>query len=132
MNDYSRQCLWGYTKSLQVDMLATLLSDQASSDRHVCGREQEILYTCWPCTLTHTHTWWYSSADFLLTSTILSAVPSCDSCVERRCYRMMGNASMVFSLEQILYVEDKNLLSGHVLVLLGHDYDAAQASALLH
>ena len=44
---------------------------------------------------------------------------------------MMGNASMVFSLEQILYVDDKNLLSGHILVLLGQDFDAAQASALL-
>lgn len=44
---------------------------------------------------------------------------------------MMGNASMVFSLEQILYVEDKNLLSGHILVLLGQDFDAAQASTLL-
>lgn len=43
----------------------------------------------------------------------------------------MGNAGMVFNLEQILYVEDKNLLSGHILVLLGQDYDAAQASALI-
>ena len=43
---------------------------------------------------------------------------------------MMGNASMVFNLEQILFVENKNLLSGHILVLLGQDFDAAQASAL--
>ena len=40
----------------------------------------------------------------------------------------MGNASMVFSLEQIQHVEDKNLLSGHILALLGHNFDAAQAS----
>lgn len=79
----------------------------------------------------HTQTCWYSSAEFFLTSITLSAVPSCDSCADPRCYRMMLNASMVFSLEQILYVEDKNLLSGHVLVLLGHDYNAAQASALI-
>lgn len=65
---------------------------------------------------------------FLLIST---CVVCYDSCAEHRCYRMMGNASMVFSLEQILYVEDKNLLSGHILVLLGQDFDAAQASALL-
>lgn len=43
----------------------------------------------------------------------------------------MGNPGMVFSLEQILHLEDKNLLSGHILVLLGQNYDAAQASALL-
>lgn len=41
---------------------------------------------------------------------------------------MMGNAGMVLNLEQIQFVEDKNLLSGHILVLLGQDYDAAQAS----
>lgn len=48
-----------------------------------------------------------------------------------RCYRMMGNAGMVFNLEQIQYVEDKNLLSGHIVVLLGQDFDTAQASAPL-
>ena len=41
---------------------------------------------------------------------------------------MMGNAGMVLNLEQIQFVEDKNLLGGHILVLLGQDYDAAQAS----
>lgn len=39
---------------------------------------------------------------------------------------MMSNAAMVFNLEHIQYVEDKNLLSGHLLVLLGQDYEAAQ------
>ncbi|KAL0053124.1 hypothetical protein WJX82_001225 [Trebouxia sp. C0006] len=43
-----------------------------------------------------------------------------------RCYRMMGNAGMVSNLDHIQFVEDKNLLSGHILVLLGQDYDAAQ------
>lgn len=33
---------------------------------------------------------------------------------------------MVFNLEHIQYVEDKNLLSGHLMVLLGQDYQAAQ------
>lgn len=42
----------------------------------------------------------------------------------------MGHAGMVFNLEQIQCVEDKNLLSGHILVLLGQDFDAAQASLL--
>ena len=44
------------------------------------------------------------------------------------CYRMKGDAGMVFSLEQIQDVENKDLLTGHILVLLGQDYDAAQAS----
>ncbi|KAL0039283.1 hypothetical protein WJX79_001413 [Trebouxia sp. C0005] len=43
-----------------------------------------------------------------------------------RCYRMMGNAGMVSNLDHIQFVEDRNLLSGHILVLLGQDYDAAQ------
>lgn len=41
---------------------------------------------------------------------------------------MMGNAGMVSNLDHIQFVEDRNLLSGHILVLLGQDYDAAQAS----
>ena len=41
---------------------------------------------------------------------------------------MMGNAGMVFNLEQIQFIEDKNLLSGHILVLLGREFDAAQVS----
>lgn len=45
---------------------------------------------------------------------------------------MMGNAGMVSNLDQIQSVEDKNLLSGHILVLLGQDYDAAQASLPEH
>ena len=44
---------------------------------------------------------------------------------------MMGDAAMVWSLEQIQFFEDKSLLSGHILVLLGHGFDAAQASASL-
>ncbi len=45
---------------------------------------------------------------------------------------MMGNAGMVSNLDHIQFVEDKNLLSGHILVLLGQDYDAAQASLSEH
>lgn len=45
---------------------------------------------------------------------------------------MMGNAGMVSNLDQIQSVDDKNLLSGHILVLLGQDYDAAQASLFEH
>lgn len=35
---------------------------------------------------------------------------------------------MVFNLEHIQYIEDKNLLSGHLLVLMGQDYQAAQVT----
>ena len=45
---------------------------------------------------------------------------------------MMGNAGMVSNLDHIQFVEDRNLLSGHILVLLGQDYDAAQASLSEH
>ncbi len=45
---------------------------------------------------------------------------------------MMGNAGMVSNLDHIQFVQDKNLLSGHILVLLGQDYDAAQASLSDH
>lgn len=41
-------------------------------------------------------------------------------------YRMLADASMVLSLEQIRHIEDKNLLAGHVLVLLERDSAAAQ------
>jgi len=41
------------------------------------------------------------------------------------CHRMLGDASMVLSLEQIRNIEDKNLLAGHTMVLL--DRDTAQA-----
>ena len=35
---------------------------------------------------------------------------------------------MVFNLENIQHIEDKNLLSGHLLVLLGQDHQTAQVS----
>ncbi|GFH09592.1 WD_REPEATS_REGION domain-containing protein, partial [Haematococcus lacustris] len=41
-------------------------------------------------------------------------------------YRMLGDASMVLSLEQISQYEDKNLLAAHVMVLLDRDHAAAQ------
>ena len=44
---------------------------------------------------------------------------------------MKGDAGMVFNLDQIQDVENKDLLSGHILVLLGQDFDAAQASFLV-
>ena len=41
-------------------------------------------------------------------------------------YRLSGNVSMVLTLEQILNIEDKNLIAGHIVVLLDGDYAAAQ------
>lgn len=41
-------------------------------------------------------------------------------------YRMLGDASMVLSLERVRQYEDKNLLAAHVLVLLERDYGQAQ------
>ena len=43
-------------------------------------------------------------------------------------YRKLGDASMVLNLENIAQYEDRNLLSGHVLVLLGKDINAAQVT----
>ena len=40
--------------------------------------------------------------------------------------RMLGDASMVLSLEQISNIEDKNLLAGHTMVLLERDTAQAQ------
>ena len=40
-------------------------------------------------------------------------------------YRQLGDAGMVMGLEQIAYVEDKNLLAGHVALLFGN-YQTAQ------
>lgn len=42
------------------------------------------------------------------------------------CYRQLGDASMVLSLEALKPVEDKALLAAHVLVLARRDYDGAQ------
>ena len=39
---------------------------------------------------------------------------------------MLGDASMVLSLEQISNIEDKNLLAGHTMVLLERDTAQAQ------
>ncbi|MEW5318051.1 MAG: hypothetical protein WDW38_009304 [Sanguina aurantia] len=41
-------------------------------------------------------------------------------------HRMLGDASMVLSLERVKPCEDKNLRAAHVLVLLEKDYDIAQ------
>lgn len=41
-------------------------------------------------------------------------------------YRQLGDAGMVMGLERIAYVEDKNLLAGHVALLFGN-YQTAQA-----
>mmetsp|Transcript_37661 Transcript_37661/g.118764 ORF Transcript_37661/g.118764 Transcript_37661/m.118764 type:complete len:1376 (+) Transcript_37661:207-4334(+) len=43
-----------------------------------------------------------------------------------RVYRHVGSAGMVLSLESIRYLEDKNLLAGHIAVLLGDDTQHAQ------
>lgn len=39
---------------------------------------------------------------------------------------MLGDASMVLSLERIRQYEDKNLLAAHVMVLLDRDHNTAQ------
>lgn len=44
-------------------------------------------------------------------------------------YRQLGDAGMVMGLERIAYVEDKNLLAGHVALLFGN-YETAQVCAL--
>ena len=41
-------------------------------------------------------------------------------------YRQAGDASMVLALEKVAHIEDRNLLAGHILVLLGVDYNGAQ------
>ncbi|KAF5840991.1 hypothetical protein DUNSADRAFT_14848 [Dunaliella salina] len=41
-------------------------------------------------------------------------------------YRMQGDASMVLSLERVKHYEDKNLLAGHIIVLLDKDQNQAQ------
>lgn len=55
--------------------------------------------------------------------TLTPAAPRVRACLRaaRAAYRMQGDASMVLSLERIRYHEDKNLLAGHVIVLLGKD-----------
>ncbi len=42
-------------------------------------------------------------------------------------YRQLGDAGMVMGLERIAYVEDKNLLAGHVALLFGN-YQTAQVN----
>eukprot|EP00903_Cladosiphon_okamuranus_P008272 g7961.t1 len=44
-------------------------------------------------------------------------------------YRQLGDAGMVMGLEQIAYVEDKNLLAGHIALLFGN-YQTAQVPEL--
>lgn len=46
-----------------------------------------------------------------------------------RVYRLLNDAGMVLALEKLLSVEDKNLLSGYILMIF-MDYDAAQDSFL--
>jgi len=43
-----------------------------------------------------------------------------------RVHRHIGNAGIVIALEKILPISDKNLLAGHICVLMGTDYGAAQ------
>lgn len=45
-------------------------------------------------------------------------------------YRQLGDAGMVMGLERIAYVEDKNLLAGHVALLFGN-YQTAQVRSCL-
>ena len=41
---------------------------------------------------------------------------------------MVGDASVVLSLQRLDCVEDKHLLAGHLIVLQDGDYDTAQVS----
>lgn len=58
----------------------------------------------------------------------LAALEMLDMDIAVAAFRMLGDASMVLSLEQVRYIEDKNLLAGHTLVLL--ERDTAQAQEL--
>lgn len=40
-------------------------------------------------------------------------------------FRQLGDTAMVLSLEKMLYIEEKNLLAGHV-ALLFQEYDTAE------
>lgn len=55
-----------------------------------------------------------------------AALRELDVDLAARAFRQLGNAGMVQSLLEISHVEEIHLLAGHVLLLLGEDYDAAQ------
>mmetsp|Transcript_36982 Transcript_36982/g.82211 ORF Transcript_36982/g.82211 Transcript_36982/m.82211 type:complete len:1366 (+) Transcript_36982:300-4397(+) len=56
----------------------------------------------------------------------LAALEVLDVDMAIACFRMVGDPSMVLSLETIRNYEDKNLLSGHIMVLLERDHAQAQ------
>ncbi|GAX77949.1 hypothetical protein CEUSTIGMA_g5391.t1 [Chlamydomonas eustigma] len=56
----------------------------------------------------------------------MAALEKLDMDMALAAFRMLGDASMVLSLEQIQNIEDKNLLAGHMLVLLERDVAVAQ------
>lgn len=56
----------------------------------------------------------------------MAALERLDMDMALAAFRMLGDASMVLSLEQIRNIEDKNLLAGHTLVLLERDTSQAQ------
>lgn len=43
-------------------------------------------------------------------------------------YRKLRDASMVLNLESISHYEDRNLLAGHAMILLGRDVNVAQVT----
>lgn len=45
-----------------------------------------------------------------------------------RCYRAVQNEKMAEDLEKLLFVEEKELLSGHLHSLVFGDHDTAQVS----
>ncbi|GAQ81709.1 hypothetical protein KFL_000880240 [Klebsormidium nitens] len=55
-----------------------------------------------------------------------AALRELDVDLAARAFRQLGDAGMVQSLLGIAHVEEIHLLAGHVLLLLGEDYDAAQ------
>eukprot|EP00798_Chlamydomonas_sp_ICE-L_P012670 gene12669-15902_t len=77
------------------------------------------LRTAWDCAvqLRNTEAW---------TQLAHAALEMLDLDMAIASYRMLGDPSMVLSLEGIRQYEDKNLLSAHIMVLLERDYADAQ------
>ncbi|GBF91989.1 hypothetical protein Rsub_04713 [Raphidocelis subcapitata] len=60
----------------------------------------------------------------------VAALEALDVGMAAAAYRQLGDAGMVLSLESLAGAEDAALLTGHALVLLGRDPEAAQAAFL--
>lgn len=58
-----------------------------------------------------------------------AAVQALDVRLATAAFRQAGDAAMVLALGSLEGVEDRNLLAGSLLVLLGRDFDQAQVRA---